>query len=164
MRRTLSSAQTFLMKLVLPSMWIAGFTVATVLLFTTGSVTDTDGVPPSPQMKWFFLAATTVGGFCWYWWCMRLKRVEIDDQWLYVSNYVREIQVALGDIEEISENRWVNIRPITVTFRRETEFGPRIVFMPRALWWGFWRPHPVVRELEDAARRARGIPPARPAA
>ena len=108
--------------------------------------------------------ATVVGGLCWYWWGIRLKRVEVDDQWLYVSNYLRDIQVELRDIEEVSENRWVNIRPITVRFRRDTGFGPRIVFMPPARWWGFWQPHPVVRELEDAAQRARGLPPARPAA
>src|SRR4051794_4072417 len=116
MRRRLSSGQTFLMKVVLPSVWIAGFVTATVLLFTASSGTDPNGVPPSPQPKWFFLAATMVGGFCWYWWGMRLKRVDVDDQWLYVSNYLREIQVALRDVEEVSENRWVNVRPITVSF------------------------------------------------
>jgi hypothetical protein len=164
MRHTLSSGQTFVMKVVLPIVWIAGFVTATVLLFTASDLSDSNDIPPSLQLKWFLLAATMVGGFCWYWWGIRLKRVDVDDQWLYVSNYLREIQVALRDIEEVSENRWVNIRPITVSFRRDTEFGPRIVFMPRVRWWGFWQAHPAVRELEDAAQRARGLPRARPAA
>jgi hypothetical protein len=158
MRRTLSSAQTFLMKFVLPTVWLGGFGAATVLLFTTGSVTDLDGFPLSSEVRWLFLGVAVLGGLSLYWWCMRLKWVAVDEQWLYVSNYVREIRVPLRDIEDVSENRWVNIRPVTVWLRRETEFGTQIIFMPKTRWWGFWRAHPVVDELEQAAGRVRGVP------
>jgi hypothetical protein len=158
MRRNLSSAQTFLMKFVLPTLWLAGFAAGTVLLFTTGGLSEPEGFPPPAEMRWLFLGGTVLGGLFLYWYCMRLKRVATDEQWLYVSNYLREIRVPLLDIEEVSENRWVNIRPITVEFRRETEFGSRITFMPKTRWWGFWRPHPTVDELESAMRRVRGLP------
>ena len=164
MRRKLSSAQTFLVKIVLPTVWLLGFTMGTGSLFLTGGFTDPQGFPPPPEMKWLSLAATVLGGLFLYWFCMRLKRVEIDDHWLYISNFLREIRVSLLDIEEVSENRWINIRPITVEFRRDTEFGPRIIFMPKTRWWGFWRPHPAVGELESSMRRVRGLPPERPAA
>jgi hypothetical protein len=164
MRRTLSSAQTVLMKFIFPAVWLAGFAAATVLLLTTGGFTDPDGFPPPPEMKWLFLGATVLGGLFPWWCCMRLKRVEIDERWLYVSNYFKEIRVPLEHIEDVSENRWVNIRPITVEFRRETEFGSRIIFMPKTRWWAFWRAHPLVGELEAAARQVRGLPPERPAA
>lgn len=157
-RRTLSSAQTGLLKFLFPAIWLPGFAVATVFLFRPG-VIDSNGLPPPPEMKWFFLLVTVVGTFFIYWACMRLKRVAMDDRWLYVSNYVQEIQVPLEQIEDISENRWVNIRPITVEFRRPTDFGSRIVFMPKTRWWGFWSAHPVVAELESAIRQARGLPP-----
>ena len=163
MRRTLSSAQTVLLKFVFPAIWLPGFAAATVFLFGSGVITRPDGSPPPPEMKWFFLMVTVVGALFIYWSCMRLKRVAIDDRWLYVSNYVQEIQVPLEQVEDISENRWVNIRPITVEFRRPTEFGSRIVFMPKTRWWGFWSAHPVVAELEAAARQARGLPPQQPA-
>lgn len=155
MRQTLSSGQTLLMKLVLPVLWIAGFAAATVLLFTA------DG-PAPPPLKWLVLGVAVAGGLSWYSWGVRLKRVAIDDEWLYASNYAREVRIALRDIDQVSENRWVNIRPVTVSFRRDTGFGHRIIFMPPVRWWGFWHPHPVVRELEAAARRARGLPPAQP--
>lgn len=103
------------MKFVLPGVWIAGFTAATLVLFGTGAVITVDGAPPAARLKWLF-----------------------------------------GEIEEVSENRWVNIRPVTISFLRDTDFGSRVVFMPRARWWLFWRPHPVVRELEEAARRGLG--------
>lgn len=162
MRRQLSSAQTFLTKFVFPTVWLAGFAAATVFLFKVRGFTDPDGFPGPPEMKWLFLGGTVFGGVFLYWFCMRLKRVEIDEQWLYVSNYLREVRVPLGDIEEVTENRWINIRPITVEFRRETDFGSDIIFMPKSPGWRFWRAHPVVGELEAATRRARGLPPQRP--
>ena len=162
MRRTLSSAQTFLMKFVLPTVWLGMFALITGLLFTTGEFSGRDGLPTPPEMKWLFLGATVVGGLFLYWFCMRLKRVAMDEKWLYISNYLREIRVSLRDIEEVSENRWVNIRPITLEFRRETDFGATVTFMPKTQWWGFWRAHPVVGELESAMRQVRGIPPERP--
>jgi hypothetical protein len=110
-------------------------------------------------MKWLFLGATVLGGLFLYWGCMRLKRVDLDEDALYISNYLREVRVPLRDIEEVTENRWINIRPVTVEFRRDTDFGPRITFMPKTRWWSFWRAHPVVGELEAAARRSRGLPP-----
>jgi hypothetical protein len=158
MRRDLSSAQTFLVKFVFPSLWLTGFILATVLLFR-GNIADARGYPFPAEVKWLFLGGTVLGALFLYWGCMRLKRVQIDDQWLYVSNYVREIRVPLRDIEEVSENRWINIRPVTVRFRRETEMGSAVIFMPKRVWWGFWRPHPVLQEIDDAIRRVRGLPP-----
>jgi hypothetical protein len=164
MRRNLSSAQTFLMKFVFPTVWLAGFVLGTVTLFTTGGFVDHEGLPPPPEMKWVFLGATVLGGLFLYWCCMRLKRVQIDEQWLYVSNYFREIRLPLRDIEDVAENRWINIHPITLSLRRETDFGSDITFMPKTRWWGFWQPHPVIGELENAIRRGRGLPPEEPAA
>jgi hypothetical protein len=161
MRRSLSSSQTFLIKFALGPVWLALFTAGTLLMFS-GRLTDTDGLMPAPEVRWLFLGATVAGGLFLYWFCMRLKRVDLDDETLYVSNFFREIRVPLRDIEDVSENRWINIRPITVEFRRDTDFGSAIIFMPRTRWWKFWRPHPVVGEIESAMRSARGLPLQRP--
>ena len=165
MRRTLSSAQTFLMKFLFPVIWIGGFAVGTLVLFLgAGRLKDEDGNPPPPEVKWIFLGATLAGSAFIYWTCIRLKRVELDDHSLYVSNYQLEIVVPLRDIEEVTENRWINIHPVTVHFYRETEFGGSIVFMPKMRWFAFFSSHPVVTELRTAARRDRGAAPDVPAA
>jgi hypothetical protein len=143
------------MKFVLPAIWLPGFVTATILLFSGRPTFDQ---PPPGEMKWTFLALTLAGAASLYWFCMRLKRVEMDDNALYVSNYLRETSVPLRDIGEVTENRWVNIRPVTVTFRTDTDFGDSIVFMPTTRWWRFWREHPVVDELRRASERARMQP------
>ena len=165
MRRTISSAQTYLMKVVFPVLWIGGFALGTIVLFAGGrGFTDQAGSPPDPSLKWTFLLATLVGSAVIYWTCIRLKRVELDDTALYISNYQKDIVVPLRDIAEVTENRWINIHPVTIRFHRETEFGGSIVFMPKVRWFGFFSSHPVVAELRAAAARARGMPPDPPAA
>src|SRR5712692_151442 len=130
--RTLSSSQTFIMKALFPPLWIGGFTLATLRLFIAPGIWhDESGGPVDPQLKWFFLFASVVGGLFMWWSCIRLKRVRMDERALYISNYSTEIVVPLANVAEVSENRWVNIHPVTITFHSDTEFGPRVVFMPK---------------------------------
>jgi len=158
MRENLSSANTFFSKIVFPIFWIGGFATGTASLFLMGADTqvDTKQIPP-PDMKWIFLAATLAGSVFLYWGCVRLKRVALDDHAVYVSNYLKEIAVPLQEIECVSENRLINIHPVTLTFRYETEFGRRVVFMPKVRLFALLSSHPVVEQLRMASARARQI-------
>lgn len=158
--RIISSAQTFLMKVIFPVFWLGIFATFTILLFAGGGgLTDEAGNPPDPGVKWIMLIATLAGGAIIYWTGIRLKRVALDDHALYISNYQQEIVVPLRDIEDVTENRWINIHPVTIHFHRDTEFGPSIVFMPKVRWFAFFSSHPIVEELRAAAARSRGAGP-----
>jgi hypothetical protein len=148
---TLSSLQTFYMKFVFPIVWIGLFTSGTVTLLAASNFD-----PDAAFLKWLFPAVTVVGTVFLWWACMRLKRVRMDNHVLYISNYVSEIVVPLRDVAEVTENRWVNIHPVTIRFRRETDFGSQIVFMPTQRWFAFWSSHPVVDKIRDAVARAGG--------
>jgi len=157
MRRTISSAQTFFLKVVLPPLWIGGFAVVTALFFARApGFRESHGSPTPVWIKWVFLVITIAGSALLYWTCVRLKRVELDRNALYVSNFLKEVAIPLRDIEEITENLWVNTHPVTVRFRRDTGFGTSIVFAPTLRLFAFRSPHPVVAELRAAVRRARG--------
>jgi len=157
MRRTISSAQTFFLKVVLPPLWIGTFAVVTLLFFVGApGFRESHGSPTPGWMKWLFLVVTVAGSGLIYWFCVRLKRVELDRNALYVSNYLKEIPIPLRDVEGITENRWANPHPVTVRFRRDTDFGTSIVFAPKMRWRDLASPHPIVAELEAAVRRARG--------
>ena len=157
MRRTISSAQTFFLKVVFPVFWVGVFVGSTVLLLADfPGFRDSAGQPVPAGTKWAMSLASVIGTAAIYWFCIRLKRVELDRNALYVSNYLKEIAVPLRDVEEITENRWVNTHPITVRFRRDTGFGTSIVFTPTFRLFAFRSPHPIVAELQAAVRRARG--------
>ena len=140
--RTISSAQTFFTKFVLPGLWIPIFGGVVVAAWL--------GLLP-PEMKVAGLLAWLVGATIMWRTCARLKRVRLGDGALYISNYSIEIRVPVSEIEEVTENRWINIHPVTIRFRNETEFGSRITFMPKVRMFGLWRSHPIVAELRELA-------------
>jgi hypothetical protein len=148
--RALSSAQTFIMKFVFPVFWISLFGVATM---ATWFVPPHRGTPPTAATQWMMLVVWLTGSTFIVKVCGTLKRVRIDADYLYLSNYLSEIRVPLKSVETVTEIRWINIHPVTVRFRSLTEFGSSITFMPKARLFG-WSSHPVVDEL----RRAAGLP------
>jgi hypothetical protein len=147
--RKLSSAQTFWMKFVIPAIWISMFGLGTLGLFL-GAFRGPDDLPPPGAMKWGFLAGWIVGTIFIYRECARLKRVRIEDSAIYVSNYLKEIRIPFNAIADVTENRWLNIHPVTIHLRSATEFGDRITFMPKIRIFS-WRSHPVVAELRELA-------------
>jgi expansin (peptidoglycan-binding protein) len=153
---TLSSAQTLLMKLVFPTLWISMFGLGTLALWANVLRSHGDQAPPD-AMKWSFLAAWIVGTFFILKLCAGLKRIKVDSRHLYISNYLREITVPLTQIENVTENSWINIHPVTIHFRGDTEFGQRVTFMPKVRYFGGWRSHPVVDELNLLAKNASAL-------
>ncbi|HTP92018.1 MAG TPA: hypothetical protein VLX09_06765 [Stellaceae bacterium] len=110
------------------------------------------GAPP--KMKWAFLVALVAGSSFIWWSCVRLKRVRCEGGNLYFSNYLREIVVPLAAVERVTENRWINIHPVTIFLRRSTDFGDKIMFMPKTRMMLLWRSHPIVAEIQRMADAA----------
>ena len=130
MRRTLSSSLTFPMKVLFPTVWIGAVSFVTMAVFAGSDDLEDKSIVTAGSVKWILLLFLLLGAAFAYWTCIRLKAVGLDDEALYVSNYLDEVRVPLSEIEEVTQNIWLNTRPITITFSRPTVFGRRIVFMP----------------------------------
>ena len=84
-----------------------------------------------------------------YWNNLPLKNVSYDDQFLYVSNYLKEIRIPLSEADEIKATggtgwwRWLPKRVI-VQLRTPSAFGRRVIFIP-----GYYDSE-VVRDLRAA--------------
>jgi hypothetical protein len=91
-----------------------------------------------------------------------LKRVELRDGRLYVSNYRREWEIAPNDILSVRQSRWVNSRPIRVQLRYDVEgLGSRFMFIPPSrARLKFWREDPQVEELRRFAETVQTTPKA----
>jgi hypothetical protein len=136
--RVISSAQTFIVKFILP------FVVVGVMTF---------GAAVGGRWIWpFFFPLIAMVAVSFYWYYLRLKKVAVDADGLVISNFVREIRVPWRDIVEISGSRWVSTRQITIRLDRDFGFGDSIIFMPktRILWPG--QEHPAAQELRDLIR------------
>jgi hypothetical protein len=137
------------MKVIFPSLWIPLFGLGTLMLL----LGRFEGQNPPP--KWIFLLAWLAGSAFIYWSCIRLKEVSLDEDFLYVSNYLKEIAIPLSEIQDVTENIWINIHPVTIQLKSPSEFGDKIVFMPPARFFAFFSSHPVVSELKELARSKR---------
>src|SRR5437773_7765588 len=128
----LSSLQTFFCKFIFPLIWMGGFGFA---VMKSMSAADPRSWLP------IFVIWIVGSGFI-YWSCVRLKKVSIDDQYLYVSNYLQEIAIPFSFIGDVTGNPWMNSHPVTIHFKLSTEFGDKIVFMPPFKFFPFVGPHP----------------------
>jgi len=145
--RRLSSSLTFFYKFVFPTIWIAVFAAGTASMFATPDAWHGNG--DVREIRWGFLAATLLGGSLFWFACMRNKQVvlDLDRKVFSISNYRRTIEVPIRDVESVSGSLLVNPELIWLRFRRPTEFGSKIVFMPRMRFFHGFTRHPMVEEL-----------------
>jgi hypothetical protein len=135
-------------KIVFPALWITAFGAGTLTMWIVPSA-QTDDLPVLE-----FTVAWVVGTVLLLALARGLRVVYLDGEWLWVSNFRRHIPIPLSEIESVEEIRWLNIHPIILNLNRSTEFGDRIVFMPKGAGVPF-ASHPLVRELEYLAEEAR---------
>lgn len=138
----LSSRLTFAYKFVLPALWIGVFALVTCLMFVSVDAA-------LREARWLFLGATLLGSAVWYWAGMRIKRVSLTGREFVISNYRRTIRVPFHAVERASSSVLMNPELIWLHFRRPTEFGSRIVFMPRQRFLGRYARHPLAQRLND---------------
>jgi hypothetical protein len=116
---TVSSSLTFFFKFIFTTLWSVGFGLATVAMVLNRK--------PEAMM---FAAAWAIGTAFLLLTGARLKRVKVDGATLVISNYRHDITVPVSEIADVRQNRLDNLRPVTITFRKETPFGSEVTFMP----------------------------------
>ena len=143
MRRELSSSATKLWKFYFPVAWISFMGFGVLLNLTK--------LTAEPIVGFYVLA--WVAASCWLFrFAQRLKRVALEDGYLYVSDYKKEIRLPLSSIEAVTENNPLEgPKQVTIRLRSPSEFGMKIVFIAKSGWF-HTRFHPVVAELREIIR------------
>lgn len=144
MKRELSSKQTFLLKIILPI--IIGIICILMLVFIAVNIRTNEILPL--LIVPIFLAA---GIYVMSRTTMRYKKVAIDNEFLYVSNYRKEIKIPLSTISDVTEIKWIRTRPITIYLKNESEFGRKIIFTPKMNGFRVFADNPIVAELKESA-------------
>lgn len=148
MKRKISSPATFRLKFVGPMLcllWLAWFTY------------DRGGD---------LLTANTLTGMlisylvCRH--CVRLKEVSVDEDFLYVSDFTREVVIPLAEVAEVQHSRRHGV--VKLLLSAPTEFGDTIIFTPTntSSHPAFaFKHHPAVAELKYLVAAAKSAPRAR---
>jgi hypothetical protein len=154
MRRTLSSSvQTFFMKWVFPTLWIGGFGLGTCDLWMR-TFDDLHGVQPFETLKWGVLAGWLGGSSFIIWSYGRLKRVQVDDEALYVSNCWSKVRIPLAEVSHFTQSYMFRPSTVTIHLRSLSLVGQRIVFIP-SFRWVLFGTYPTITELQALCDRAK---------
>ncbi|HWS99414.1 MAG TPA: hypothetical protein VN256_04005 [Pyrinomonadaceae bacterium] len=152
MSRKLSSDTTLFLKFVLPGiLTFAGVFICFIFVWIIAS-----------GQGFHFMVLVFL--YIWAWaagfWChilIPIKEVSLDGYsgHLYISNYRREVVVPVSEIKDVREtDQYGYFYSITLTFKRPTEFGRKIKFLPYPEWGQSWRrkEHSLVGELKRLAQ------------
>ena len=158
-RRRISSALTFVRKFIFPPSAVFVFAGGFHNIYLAEQTNPTrSGFSPNELVSLFAFFIVVFGTFIWRF-DLPLKAVEMDDEALYISNFVREIRVPFRDLEDVRQGFWMARQRVMIRFRTRTEFGQRIVFMPTLRWFALYDSHPIVGELRMAMLHGQAAAP-----
>lgn len=114
--------------------------------------------------KWTILGVAVVASVLTQRWFGRFRHAWLDGQHLVIGRDPRRgVRVPLRDVVDVEETRWQKLKWVKVTFARGTAVGETVRFIPRGheAWLTPWASSPVVKELRERVRVAKGLLPPR---
>jgi len=120
----LSSNLTLFCKIFIPTFWIVFFGSMTIaIIISEGrSILPVDHTTEIIIVLCFFFIFLLF----LYFTVMRLQRVEIDQDFLYVTNYFKSFRYPLSDIKELRKIDLILVKILRIEFKDKTHFGKTI--------------------------------------
>lgn len=141
-----SSNSTLFFKLFLPVFWIVFFGTFTIVVFAYQK--EYAGNLPGIWLKWGALAFYILGLAVIYFTLWKLKRVEMSDEKIYITDYIKHYQYPIEDIESINNLEAGIIILSTITLKQAGSFGKKIhaLFSPK-LWEIYKTDNPAIENV-----------------
>ena len=117
-----------MLKLFIPIFWIVFFGAFVVAAYTANSI-------EAPQIanSTFRLQSTIfvlVGIVFFALTFFRLKRVDADDKYIYISNYFKTYRYPTDTIESIVIYNHLILKAAHLRFKGKSSFGKKVIFIP----------------------------------
>jgi len=125
--KVVSSSWTVVLKFFLPSIWITMFSTLTIAAMISDEPILA-GMAINVFRIWIVLFLV-LGVALLYWAVIRLKRVELDEKYLYVSNYRQNLRYSFDSIEKITERDWLFFKTVHIQLKEAGRFGKKISFV-----------------------------------
>lgn len=134
----ISTNLTLFYKFFIPTFYLAFFGAFTVVSFSLASI----------SLFWHIVIVVLFVGSAalFYFTLLQLKRVEIDEDFIYVTNYFKHFRYPLHNVEKIVERDLLVVRTATIHLHKPGSFGKKMLFIPSgSLYSDFWKSHPEMR-------------------
>ncbi len=142
---------TLTYKIFLPTFWIVFFGIfgGYVWLYNTEDI----GSINASNFKLVYLLFFAIFLALFYFTIMSLKRVEMDAQGVYVTNYFKHAKYPYANIEKIVESPFPFVKVVSIYFKEAGQFGEKVFFVPsKKRFQQFLISHPEVsKNLMDKA-------------
>ncbi len=141
----ISTNLTLFYKIFIPVFWIVffGATTAASFLYSFDYVGNIPASGFRIGIALFYLSGLALLAFS----LMRLKRVEADEHYFYVTNYFKTARYPFHNIEQVVESKFFLFRTATIIFKEPGIFGKRVFFIPSNYRFReFWEMRPELKE------------------
>ena len=140
-----SSNLTLILKIFLPTFWLAFFGLFTVTTFVGDS--QYFGNIPVFLFRLGAIVFYLIGSLILYLTLMRLKRVEMSNESVYTSNYFKAFKYSWDSIAKIKEHDLWFMSLVRIHLKEPGSFGKRIPFLAsRKRLQAFLVQHPEIVE------------------
>ena len=138
-----STNLTLFLKLFIPTFWIVFFGSFTFAVWMTDA-RNLGGLPEIP-LQYGSLLFLLIGAFLLYKTLLKLKRVEMDSEFVYATNYHKHARYPYHNIEKIEELDYLFFNLVHIHLKTPGYFGEKISFIPsKKRFQDFLNKHPEV--------------------
>ncbi len=139
-----SSNLTLFFKFFVPIFWMVLFGSFTVAVFALNY--DYYGEFPGGPFRIGTLFFFGSGALLFLLTLLRLKRVEMDGEFIFVTNYFKYARYPFHQIEKIRESNFLFLKIVRITLRTPGTFGRSFFFIASSgRYADFWIEHPELR-------------------
>lgn len=124
----LSSTLTLFLRIFIPTFWFAFFGIFTITVFFS-KLPEGGAIPPG-MFRWAVAGFSVLSTAVLLRTLLRLKRIDADDEYIYISNYLKHFRYPQSDIEKIELRDYHLFRLAWLTLAAPGSFGQSIVFIP----------------------------------
>ncbi len=144
-----SSSLTLLLKYGITTGYIVFFGAMTTAFWFVDGINVVAGLPIGIFRIGFTIFFILMILFL-YWAVMRLKRVEMDEHFFYVTNYYKNVRYPYHQIEKVKEKDYYLFRSVHIYLKQAATFGKKISFIAsRDRFNEFLKEHPeVIKQLK----------------
>ena len=122
-----SSNLTLFFKLFVPTFWIVFFGAVTIALWVNQDILsgNVNGQAVRIGALFFYLSGLAM----YYFTLLPLKRVEMDEHFVYVTNYFRNYRYPWHNIESITESNLFTFKVVSIRLKTPGNFGKQLRFI-----------------------------------
>ena len=139
----ISSNATLFLKIFVPTLWMVFFSAFTIAVW----MLDVPYFGPLPAlwMKLGLSAFLVLGAAFFYLTLLRLKRVELDELYVYATNYFKNYRYPYHNIEKITERDLMLFHIVRIYLKVPGNFGKKLTFLlDEAMFEDFLSKYPEV--------------------